>query len=365
MIPFVDLHAQYRSIKPEIDAAVLDVFESTQFVLGRHVAAFEERFASYVGVDHAVGCNSGTSALHLAMLAAGVSRGDEVITTPFTFIATVSAIDYCGAVPVFVDIDPKTLNVDPAHIEALITDRTKAIVPVHLHGRPAPMSAISEIAERHGLKVIEDAAQAHGAEADGRRVGSIGHLGCFSFYPGKNLGAYGEGGAVTTDDPALARVVRMLRDWGAEERYHHDLKGFNYRLEGVQGAVLGVKMDHIEAWTEARRAAASRYDDAFGDLGIITPPPAADRHVYHVYAINHARRDELQAFLTGRGIATGIHYPIPVHLQRAFAELGHRPGDFPHSEAAAAETLSLPMFPELTVEQQDAVIDAVQEWIGR
>jgi dTDP-4-amino-4,6-dideoxygalactose transaminase len=252
VIPFVDLKAQYLSIKPEIDAAVIGVLESTQFVLGNAVAAFEQSFAAYCQADQAIGVNTGTSALHLALLVAGVGPGDEVITTPFTFVATVSAIDYTGARPVLVDIDPQSFTIDPAKIEAAITPRTRAILPVHLYGRPADMNPILAIARRHNLVVIEDAAQAHGAEYQGRRVGSIGDMGCFSFYPGKNLGAYGEGGAVTTSNTEYARKLRMLRDWGAERRYYHDLKGFNYRLEGIQGAVLGVKMKYIEGWTEDR-----------------------------------------------------------------------------------------------------------------
>jgi dTDP-4-amino-4,6-dideoxygalactose transaminase len=335
-------------------------------VLGKEVAAFEELFASYTQCSHAMGVNSGTSALHLALLAAGVGRGDEVITTPHTFIATVSAIDYTGATPVFVDIDPLGFTIDPAKIAAKLTSRTKAILPVHLYGQPADMDPIMAIARQHGLMVIEDAAQAHGAEYKGRRVGSIGDLGCFSFYPGKNLGAYGEGGAVTTNNPELARTVRILRDWGAERRYHHDLKGFNYRLEGVQGAVLRVKMAYIEQWTEARRAVAARYDAALTALGVNTPAALpAMRHVYHIYAVRDAQRDALQSFMHDHGVSTGIHYPIPVHLQQAFAELGYGEGDFPHSEAAAREVLSLPMFPELKPEQQDVVIAAMQAWQQR
>ncbi|MEO5724107.1 MAG: DegT/DnrJ/EryC1/StrS family aminotransferase [Ilumatobacteraceae bacterium] len=366
MVAFVDLRAQYLSIKDEIDSAVLGLLDSTQFVLGSEVAAFEKLFAPYAGTTQAVGVSSGTSALHLALLAAGVQRGDEVITTPFTFIATAAAIDYCGAKPVFVDIDPLSLTIDSSLIEAAITSRTKAIVPVHLYGQPADMDPIMDIAQRRGLTVIEDAAQAHGAQYEGRRIGSIGHLGCFSFYPGKNLGAYGEGGAVTTDDEHMAATVRTLRDWGAVRKYHHDEKGFNYRLEGIQGAVLRVKMAHIEAWTDARRAVAARYDAALVPLGLRTPTVFDERrHVYHVYAIRDAQRDELQAFLLERGINTGIHYPIPVHLQKAFAELGHRSGDFPHSEAAASEVLSLPMYPELPIEHQDMVIAALAEWTDR
>jgi len=363
MIPFVDLQAQYRSIENEVNEAVLAVFASTQFVLGSEVSAFEALFADYVSVGRAIGVNSGTSALHLAMLAAGLGPGDEVITTPMTFIATVSAIDYAGATPVFVDIDPVTLNIDPSLIEAKISSRTKAIVPVHLHGLPADLDPILEIADRYGLIVIEDAAQAHGAEYKGRRVGSIGKIGCFSFYPGKNLGAYGEGGAVTTSDADVIRTVSMLRDWGSEVRYHHDLKGFNYRMEGVQGAVLRVKMAYIEQWTENRRRLAARYDELLGGLGYRIPAAPIDlRHVYHVYAIRSAQRDELQGFLQERGVASGIHYPIPVHLQKAFGELGHGRGDFPLTEAAAAETLSLPIYPEMTTDQQDVVVEALSKW---
>jgi dTDP-4-amino-4,6-dideoxygalactose transaminase len=366
MIPFIDLKAQYLSIKPEIDAAVLGVFETSQFVLGSAVAAFESEFATYCRTEHAVGANSGTSALHLALLAAGVGRGDEVITTPFTFVATVSAIDYSGAKPVFVDIDPESLTIDPARIEAAITPRTKAIMPVHLHGRPADMDPILGIAKRRGLLVIEDAAQAHGAEYRGRRAGSIGDLGCFSFYPGKNLGAYGEGGAVTTNNADYAKKVRMLRDWGSEKKYHHDLKGFNYRLEGVQGAVLGVKMKYIERWTDARRRHAARYDELLaGTEYRPSRPPAHLRHVFHVYAIRHPKRDALLSYLTAQGVSCGIHYPIPVHLQRCFSELGHGRGDFPHSERAAAETLSLPMYAELSEKQQDEVVTTIKGWSGK
>lgn len=363
MIPFVDLKAQYHSIKPEIDAAVIGVFETTQFVLGSAVAAFEKSFAGYCKAEHAVGMNSGTSAIQLALLAAGIGRGDEVITTPFTFVATVSAIDFTNAKPVFVDCDPESLTIDPSKIEAAITPRTKAIVPVHLHGRPADMDPILDIAKRHKLLVIEDAAQAHGAEYKGRRIGSIGDMGCFSFYPGKNLGAYGEGGAVTTSNPDFAKRLRMFRDWGSEKKYYHELKGGNFRLEGVQGAVLGVKMKYIEGWTESRRQHAARYNAALaGSAYRPLDVPAHLRHVFHVYAVRHPKRDALQAYLTERGVSTGIHYPVPVHLQKCFAELGYKAGDFPHSERAAAETLSLPMFPELTPAQIDEVIGALKDW---
>ena len=363
MIPLVDLHAQYDSIRSEILAAVHAVFESSEFVLGRAVADFEATFAAWIGTQRALGVNSGTSALHLALLVAGVGPGDEVVTTPMTFIATAAAVDYCGATPVFVDVESDTLLLDPRSIEARISARTKVILPVHLHGLPADLDPMVEIATRRGLTLIEDAAQAHGAEYRGRKVGTIGHLGCFSFYPGKNLGAYGEGGAVTTDDPDHIRRISLLRDWGAERRYHHDIKAFNYRMDGVQGAVLGAKMPYIERWTQARRRLAARYDEHLTELGYRVPAAPADRrHVYHVYALRHGRRDELARFLNERGIATGIHYPIPVHLQKAFAELGHEPGDFPIAERAANELLSLPMFPEMTVAQQDHILAALADW---
>ena len=361
MIPFVDLKAQYRSIKPEVTAAIAGVLESCEFTLGSEVAAFEKEFAAYCDAEHGVGVNSGTSALHLALLAAGVGPGDEVITVPFTFLATVSAIDYTGARPVFVDVDPRTLTMDPAALEAAITPRTRAVIPVHLYGRPADMDPIVAIARHHGLVVIEDAAQAHGADYKGRRVGTLGDMACFSFYPGKNLGAYGEGGLVVSDSPEYTRTLRMLRDWGAEKKYEHVLKGYNYRMEGIQGAVLRVKLRHLDDWTEARRAAASRYDELLVDSGVETPPPAPEaRHVYHIYAVRTASRQAWQDALQRQGIQTGVHYPVPVHLQPAFADLGYRAGQFPASERAAKEVLSLPMFPELTAEQCETVCGAVR-----
>jgi dTDP-4-amino-4,6-dideoxygalactose transaminase len=362
MIPFVDLRSQYQSIKGEVAEAIDRVLESCEFTLGSEVEAFEKEFAGYCGASIGVGVNSGTSALHLALLAAGVGPGDEVITVPFTFVATVSAICYTGARPAFVDIEPRTFTMDPEALEGAITQRTKAILPVHLYGQPADMDPILAFARRHDLVVIEDAAQAHGAEYKGRRAGSLGDLGCFSFYPGKNLGAYGEGGLVTTGSPELARMVRMLRDWGAERKYEHVLKGYNYRLEGIQGAVLRVKLRHLEAWTEARRANASRYDAAFAGRGVATPwASPAVRHVYHLYAIRTLRRAEWQEALRQRGIQTGIHYPTPVHLLPAFADLGYRHGQFPEAERAASEVLSLPMYPELTAEQCERVTEAVLE----
>ena len=362
-VPFVDLKQQYLSIKDEVLAAVAGVFESTQFVLGKEVAAFEEEFASYSGARYGVAVNSGTSALHLALLAAGVGPGDEVITVPFTFVATAAAVWYTGAKPVFVDVDPESYCMESARIEEAITPRTKAILPVHLYGQAADMDAISAIARRHGLPVIEDAAQAHGAEYRGRRCGSIGEMGCFSFYPGKNLGAYGEGGMVTTNNPELARQVRILRDWGAEKKYHHVLKGFNYRMEGVQGAILRVKLRYLEQWTEARRANATLYSRALADSNLHLPKEApGNRHVYHVYGVMTPRRRELMDALEAQGVQTGIHYPVPVHLLPAYSDLNYQAGDFPIAERLASEELSLPMFPELAESQIDAVVSAIEEY---
>jgi dTDP-4-amino-4,6-dideoxygalactose transaminase len=352
MIPFVDLKAQYRSIKPEIASAIDKVLESSHFVLGPEVKAFEQEFATYCQTEHAVGVNTGTSALHMALLAAGIGPGDEVITVSFTFVATAAAVVYAGARPVFVDIDPVSFTMDPSLIEAAITPRTKAILPVHLYGQVADMDPILAIARKHGLVVIEDAAQAHGAEYKGRRAGSLGDIGCFSFYPGKNLGAYGEGGAITTNNAEYARTVRMLRDWGTEQKYHHDLKGYNFRLEELQAAILRVKLRYLEDWTEARRAHARRYDELLGSTPLATPRQMDyGRHVYHVYAVRTADRATVQQVFQSADIQTGIHYPIPVHLQPAHADLGYKVGDFPHSERAAKEVLSLPMFPELAEEQ--------------
>jgi dTDP-4-amino-4,6-dideoxygalactose transaminase len=357
MVPFLDLPRQYASIKGEIDKAIGRVLESGNFVLGREVDVFEQQFAEYCGVEHAVAVNSGTSALHLALLAADIGPGDEVITTPMTFVATTAAILYAGATPVFVDIDQQTGNIDAARIDAAITPRTKAVLPVHLHGLMADMDRIERIAAEHGLIVIEDAAQAHGAECRGRRAGSIGRLGCFSFYPGKNLGAYGEGGAVVTDDAELATTMRRLRDWGQSAKHHHVLKGYNYRLDTLQAAILGVKLGHLEAWTEARRSRAACYDALLAESGMRIPArDPSYRHVYHVYAVQLAGRDAARRRLDQAGIATGMHYPVPVHLQPAYQDLGYRAGAFPVAERFAAETLSLPIYPELTEEQIERVV---------
>lgn len=365
MVPFLDLKSQYAAIKPDVDKAVIDVLESGQYVLGPAVAKFEAAFGAAYGIKHAIGCSSGTAALHLALLAAGIGRGDEVITTTMTFIATATAIDLVGATPVFADIEPDTALLDAGRIAAAITPRTKAIMPVHLYGQCADMDAIQKIADQHGLIVIEDAAQAHGAKLGDRFAGTMGRMSCFSFYPGKNLGAYGEGGLVATSDDALATRLRMLRDWGQDRKYNHVIKGLNYRMDGVQGAVLDIKMRHIEAWTDARRQVAAWYQEALGNTPGITLPVerAGRRHVWHVYGILVApqQREAIMAGLTARGIGTNLHYPTPVHLQPCFAELGHGRGSFPLAEHHGAAELSLPMFPEMTRAQVDEVAKALRE----
>jgi dTDP-4-amino-4,6-dideoxygalactose transaminase len=360
VIPFVDLKAQYVTIKDDVNAAISRVLESCEFTLGSEVAAFEREFADYCRAQYGVGVNSGSSALHLALLAAGVGPGDEVITVPFTFVATVAAICYTGARPVFVDIDPRSFTLDPARLHRAINHRTKAVLPVHLYGQPADMDPILDAARRHGLTVIEDAAQAHGALYKGRRIGSLGDMACFSFYPGKNLGAYGEGGMVVTDNEEHARRIRMLRDWGAERKYEHVLKGYNFRLEGIQGAVLRVKLRHLETWTQARRMVAATYDRALEGHSVAIPHARVDaRHVYHIYAVRTRKRGLWQRALQEQGIHTSIHYPTPVHLLPAYADLGYERGEFPHAERAADEVLSLPIFPEMTESQAQRVCSAV------
>lgn len=362
VIPFLDLKAQYLGIKAEIDAAVSSVLSSGQFVLGCEVEAFEEEFASYTGTRYGVGVNSGTSALHLALLAAGVGPGDEVITVPFTFVATVAAICYTGARPVFVDIDERSYTMDPARLEAAITPRTRAILPVHLYGQPADMDPILEVARRHRKVVIEDAAQAHDAEYKGRKTGSLGDIGCFSFYPGKNLGACGEAGIAVTSNPEYARSLRMLRDWGQERKYHHVMRAYNYRMEALQGAVLRVKLRHLEAWTEARRSHAELYSKLLHGSGVQVPDVMPyGRHVFHIYAVRTRERDLLMSSLASKGIQTGIHYPLPVHQLEPYADAGTAAGDLGRSERAAREVLSLPMFAELSDAQIERVCCAVRE----
>ena len=365
-IPLLDLKAQYDSIKPEIDAAIARVLQSSQFVLGAEVAAFEEEFAAHCGTTECIALNSGTSALHLALMAAGIGAGDEVITVPFTFIASVAAIGYVGARAVLVDIDPSSFTLDPSAVENAITTRTRAILPVHLYGQPANMDPIMKVARRHGLVVIEDAAQAHGAKYKGQPVGSIGDLGCFSFYPGKNLGAYGEGGAVTTNNVEFAGKIRMLRDWGQDRKYHHVLRGFNYRMDGFQGAILRVKLHHLDRWTERRRAVAAEYNRVLADSAVRTPKEMLwARHVYHVYTLRSQDRDGLQSTLEAEGIQTGVHYPVPVHLQPAYTDLGYCRGAFPKAEESAMQVLSLPIYPELSSQAIAEVAAAVKKAASR
>jgi dTDP-4-amino-4,6-dideoxygalactose transaminase len=368
-IPILDLGGQYRALKSEIDVAIQAVIDKSAFCLGFAVDAFEKAFAEYCGAKHCVGVNSGTSALHLALLAAGVGQGDEVITTPFTFIATSWAISYVGATPVFVDVDPETYTVDPEKVRAALTPKTKAILPVHLYGQMADMDPLMEIAREHGLTVVEDAAQAHGARYKDRPCGTISKAGCFSFYPTKNLGACGEGGAVVTDDEDIAESVRTLRNHAQAERHVYPRIGFNYRMEGLQGAVLGVKLRHLPDWTEARRRIAARYDAGLaGVAGVKTPIEAPyAKHVYHVYAVqlsDGAARDSLQKHLSAATIASGLHYPIPVHLQGAYKDLGHAAGDFPVAEKGAGSNLGLPLFPEMTDASIERVIHEVRTWAG-
>jgi dTDP-4-amino-4,6-dideoxygalactose transaminase len=363
MIPLVDLKKQYESIKDEIDGAIADVVQSCQFILGEQVEAFEADFAAYCQSKFAFGVNSGTSALHLALLAAGIGPGDEVITVSYTFVATAAAICYTGARPVFVDIDPLTCNIDPAKIEAAITPNTKVIMPVHLYGSCADMDPIIGIARKHNLLVIEDAAQAHGAEYKQRRAGSMGELACFSFYPGKNLGAYGEGGAVVTNNEQYVELIRQLRDQGQSTKYHHDRMGYNYRMEGMQGAILGVKLRHLDDWNLARRKHAEVYARELADTGLRLPEERPDcKSVYHVFSVFTERRDDLRQHLQRAGISTGIHYPIPVHLQRGYHHLGYKTGDLPYTERVCKEVLSLPMYPELSSDDLMRVTDSVRQF---
>lgn len=349
MIPFVDLKAQYQSIKPEIDAAIDRVIQSASFILGPEVERFEQAFAQYVGARFCIGVNSGTAALHLALLASGLGAGDEVIVPTNSFFATAEAVSTAGATPVFVDTDRVSYTVDVSKIEAAVTSRTRAIIPVHLYGQPADLDPILAIAKRHDLLVIEDAAQAHGAEYRGRHVGALGRAGCFSFYPGKNLGAYGEAGALVTNDEEVAYRARLLRDHGSDQKYRHDIIGYNFRLEAIQAAVLDVKLRHLDSWNDLRRAHAASYHDLLKESGLTLPTEMSyARHVYHVYVVQSAARSVLKEKLAAAGIQTGVHYPIPIHLQPAYASLGYRTGDFPETEKQSQRVLSLPMYAELT-----------------
>ena len=360
-MPFVDLKAQHRVIKQELDAAVRDVIESTAFVLGPAVEEFESDFAQYLGVEHVVGTSNGTTALSLTLLALGVGEGDEVIVPAQTFIATAEAVAHVGARPVFVDVLEETACMDPAALAAAIGPRTRAILPVHLYGQAAELDSILDHARIRGIPVVEDACQAHGATYHGRRVGGFGIASCFSFYPGKNLGAWGEAGAVATSDPHLATRVRRLRDHGQSQRYHHAEIGYNARMEGIQGAVLGVKLRHLDRWNDARRAHAAYYREWLEDSSVKLPAEAPGReHVYHLFVVRSPERNTLRGHLTHQGVQTGLHYPVPLHLQPAFSRMGYREGAFPVAEAWAREGLSLPMFAELTRAQLDEVIEGVK-----
>jgi len=363
-VPFLDLKSQYQSISEEIDTALRQVMHATAFSGGPFVERFEAQFASFCQCSHAIGVGSGTEALWLALLALGIGRGDEVITVPNTFIATVEAISLCGATPVFVDVDEQSYTMNPALLEEAITPRTKGVIPVHLYGQTADLAPIMAIARKHGLFVIEDACQAHGAEYHGRRAGSIGDAGCFSFYPGKNLGAYGEAGGVVTNNPELAAKVRMLRDHGQSRKYHHQVIGVNSRMDGLQGAVLGVKLRHLPRWNEERRRRAEMYREQLSGVdGVILPREMEyAQHIYHIFAVRVRNRDALMAALTEKGVGCGIHYPVPVHLQEAYNFMGMKMGQFPVAEKCADEVVSLPMFAELTEEQIEYVAYEVKSF---
>jgi dTDP-4-amino-4,6-dideoxygalactose transaminase len=363
-VPFLDLKAQYRSIKTEILPAIEQVLESASFVLGKSVSDFEQAFGKEHGLRYCYGVSSGTDGNHMALWALGVGPGDEVIIPANTFIATAWGATLCGATPVFIDCDPVSYNIDPSKVEEKVTPRTRAIVAVHLYGQAADMDPLAEIARRRGIALVEDCAQAHFAEYKGKRTGGLSRVSSFSFYPGKNLGAYGEGGAVGTNDEEIARKLKMLRDHGSERKYHHDIVGHNYRMEGIQGAVLGVKLRHLAQWTDARRRNAGQYGKYLAGINDVILPremPYA-KHVYHLYVIRTPRRDELQKFLEAKGISTGLHYPVPLHVQKVFGSLGYRNGDFPVTERLAGEILSLPMYPELTTEQIEYVSGAIREF---
>jgi dTDP-4-amino-4,6-dideoxygalactose transaminase len=361
LVPFVDLKAQYASIKTEVAAAIDDVLERTSFIMGPQVARFEEDFAAYAQTRYCIGVESGTAALKLALEALAIGPGDEVILPANTYIASAIAVSAAGAVPVFVDVDDAYL-IDAGAVEAAIGPRTRAIMPVHLYGQAVPMRPILEIARRHGLKVIEDASQAHGAYWEGRRVGSIGDVGCFSFYPGKNLGAYGDGGAVVTNDAGIRDRVALLRDFGQKKKYEHTIKGDNCRLDSIQAAVLSVKLPYIDRWNAARLANARQYDALLTQAGFPVPVRWNDEgHVYHLYVTQVRDRSGVQQRLAERGVQTGIHYPIPIHLQAAYAELGLGPGSYPRTESAAQTILSLPMFPELTAEQIEYAVETLAQ----
>lgn len=361
-VPFVDLRIQYESIKEEVDVSLKKVMENTDFILGEEVQLLEKEYARFCEAECAVGVDSGISALELTLRALGIGEGDEVITAPNSFIATASAISFAGAVPVFVDIEPEYFNIDPGKIEAAITPKTKAIMPVHLYGQPADMDAINEIARKHGLKVIEDACQAHGARYKRRRVGALGDAGCFSFYPGKNLGAYGDGGMMVANDKAVVEKVKMLRNYGQKQKYNHIFLAFNRRLDTMQAAILRIKLRHLDEWNRKRRANAALYDRLLKDSNVRTPAVAGyAEHVYHLYVIITENRDKLLEYLNAKSVFAGLHYPIPIHLQPAYSSLGYKKGDYPVTEEYSGKILSLPMFPELTEEQIHFACELIKE----
>ena len=365
-VPYLNLKVQYEAIREEVDAALCGVLERTAFAGGPFVEAFEQEFAAYCNCKYGVGVGSGTDALWLALDGLGVGPYDEVITVPNTFIATAEAISLCGAKPVFVDIDERTYNMNPELLEAAITEHTKAIIPVHLYGQPVDMDPVMKIARAHGLHVIEDAAQAHGAEYNGKVAGSLGDAGCFSFYPGKNLGAYGEAGALVTDNEAIVKRARMFRDHGQAKKYYHSLVGWNARMDGFQGAILSVKLKHLPDWTELRRRNAQLFNEGLKDVeGVITPYEAPfAKHVYHVYEIRVKQRDKFIESMKEKEIYCAIHYPVPLHLQEAYQALGYSQGDFPVSERVADEIVSLPMFPELTPEQIAYAVSEIKSYMA-
>ncbi len=364
-IPFVDLQSQYQSLKAEVDPAVLAVMQRGDFILGGAVTEFERAFADYCGARYCVGVDSGYSALELIVRAHDIGQGDEVITAANTFIATTLAISNAGATPVLVDIDPETYNIDPAKIAAAITPRTRAIMPVHLYGQPVDMDPILTLARKHGLFVFEDAAQAAGARYKGRRIGGLGDAAGFSFYPGKNLGAYGDGGAVVTNNAEIAEKVRLLRNIGQKVKYYHEVKGFNNRLDTIQAAVLKVKLPHLDGWNTERRRAAATYADLLAGLPFVTPVTADyAEHIFHLYIVRVHNREALMEHLKQRGVATGLHYPIPIHLQPAYQELGYKAGDFPITEAYAETILSLPIFPELDDDKVAYIVEAIRDFFA-
>ena len=363
-VPFLDLKAQLSFIRAEIEERFSGIIDNTAFVCGKNVEEFENTFSEMHGVRYCVGLSAGTDGNHLAMLCCGIGEGDEAILPVNTFIATAEGVSHAGAKPVFVDVDERTFNIDVNRIEEKITSRAKAINPVHLFGQPADLEPIKDICERYGFFLIEDAAQAHVAEYQGMRIGGVGDIASWSFYPGKNLGAWGEAGAVTTNDEDMFKKARMMRDHGSEKKYSHDLIGFNYRMSEFQSAVLNVKMKFIEKWTEMRRMNAQKYHERLNEIEQVISPRELEgvRHVYHLYVIRAENRDKLQSFLKDKGIGTGLHYPIPLHLTGAYSYLGHKKGDFPVAERLADEILSLPMYPELTDEQIDYVCEKIKDF---